>query len=335
LVLLSGLDDLIALRNIDRVKRELRAGFPLIDYLLSGLQPSEKTILFGDMIGGADVVVAHESGQLQQHLENFTEAVDSTYGAVFASGRIVCATANWWGLHTDELALLSCFILSDSPCSLSDTPVFLPVKSPTVPFRLISCRLTGEIQVSALCGPQPSLPEIQTIIGKLWKPVQPVLQSLTNYIPRCIPPYIQLDRSILGIVLVNTVKKRILASLTPHHTQQSRESRSIPLSRRLDIMRTSYRSIVGAILQSSAEPSPHTAELGGSLIPDYTPHTNLLHPVSETFVCSELHKCYAVQSGPYQLFSLFISAVPNHSIRRIAERTLQTLLKEKHNNIIR
>jgi len=124
-----------------------------------------KRILFGDMIGGADVVVAHESGQLQQHLENFTEAVDSTYGAVFASGRIVCATANWWGLHTDELALLSCFILSDSPCSLSDTPVFLPVKSPTVPFRLISCRLTGEIQVSALCGPQPSLPEIQTIIA--------------------------------------------------------------------------------------------------------------------------------------------------------------------------
>ncbi|XP_023342323.1 protein fuzzy homolog [Eurytemora carolleeae] len=140
LVLFCGLDDLIALRNIDRVKYELRSAFPVIDHLLSGLQPSDKSVLFGDLIGGADVICAQESGALQPYLENYTEAVDSTYGAVFVAGKIVCATSNWWGLHTDELSLLSCFIRTEYPSSLSDTPIFLPVKSPTVPFRLVTCR---------------------------------------------------------------------------------------------------------------------------------------------------------------------------------------------------
>ena len=50
--------------------------FPSLNKTISRrLLISEKTILFGDMIGGADVVVAHESGQLQQHLENFTEVI--------------------------------------------------------------------------------------------------------------------------------------------------------------------------------------------------------------------------------------------------------------------
>jgi len=336
MVLLSGLDDLIALRNIDRVKRELRSAFPLIDHILSGLQPSEKTVLFGDIIGGADVVVASEAGAVQNHLEHFTEAVDSTYGAVFVSGRIVTATSNWWSLHTDELGLLSAFIWSESEVSLSDTPVFLPVKSPTVPFRLVTSRLTGEVQVAVLCGPQPSLPDIQPLLGKYWKGAGHLLQPLHNYLPRCIPASLQLDRSILALIVVNTVKKRILSIMSPHFgNQTAREARSFPLalSRRLDILRTFYRYTVGAVLPSSAEPSPHTAEIGGSLIPDHTPHTTLLHQVSETFLCSEYHKCYAVQSGPYQVFCLYIGAVPNHSARAITGRTLQTLLKDKHSII--
>ena len=40
----------------------------------------------------------------------------------------VSATTNWWGLHTDELALLSAFVWSEFSSSFSDTPVFLPIK---------------------------------------------------------------------------------------------------------------------------------------------------------------------------------------------------------------
>ena len=51
---------------------------------------------------------------------------------------------------------------------MQDTPVFLPVKSPTVPFRLVSSELTGAapgaagVTVCVLCGPSPSLVEIET-----------------------------------------------------------------------------------------------------------------------------------------------------------------------------
>ena len=148
LVLMVGLDDLIALRNIDRIKRELRASFNVIDCLLNGLQPSDKTPLFCDLIGAVDVMVAPESGQLATYLDNFTESVDSTYGCLMVGGRVLAATPNWWNLHPDELCLLSLYVWTQHRATLSDTPVFLPVKSPTVPFRLVVYELMDDIQVN-------------------------------------------------------------------------------------------------------------------------------------------------------------------------------------------
>ncbi|XP_023342335.1 protein fuzzy [Eurytemora carolleeae] len=125
--------------------------------------------------------------------------------------------------------------------------------------------------------------------------------------------------------------------MSPQYGNHEREARNstLTLPRRLEICRTFYRSVVGIILQSSAEPTPHTTESAGSLIPDHTSHTTLIHPVLETFQCSEYHKCYAVQTGPYQLFTLFISAVPNHSIRAISKRTLASIIRDKQSNVIK
>jgi len=161
MVLLVGLDDLIALRHIDRVKRELRASYSLVDCLLNGLSPNERTTVFGDLVGAPDVVVCSECGAITAHLDNFTESVDSTYGCVLVGGRLVTATPNWWSLHPDELCLLSLFVSTETRCSLSDTPVFLPVKSPTVPFRLVVVELTGDVRVCVLCGPAPSLIDLR------------------------------------------------------------------------------------------------------------------------------------------------------------------------------
>jgi hypothetical protein len=88
-------------------------------------------------------------------------------------------------------------------------------------------------------------------------------------------------RSILGFILVNTQKKRVLVSMMPHHGAQQRDARSLSLSRKLDIARTFYRTVVGAVLPSCATPSPHITEVGGTLMPDHTSHTKLKHQVSE------------------------------------------------------
>jgi hypothetical protein len=132
MVLMVGLDDLVAQRNIERTKRDLRAVYGLIDRFLESVEPSEKLATFGDLMGAVDCVIFPESNSVQNHLDNFVEAVDSTYGCILLRGQVVSATKNWWGLHPDEVVLLTNYLLSETEAGMKDTPVFLPVKSPTV-----------------------------------------------------------------------------------------------------------------------------------------------------------------------------------------------------------
>ena len=132
MVLIVGLDDLVTQRNLERTKRDLRAAYGLIDRLLETVQPSDSMATFGDLMGAVDCVVFPEANNVLSYLENFVEIVDSTYGCVLLKGHIVAATKNWWGLHPDEIVLLTNHLLAELPAMLKDTPVFLPVKSPTV-----------------------------------------------------------------------------------------------------------------------------------------------------------------------------------------------------------
>jgi hypothetical protein len=44
-------------------------------------------------------------------------------------------------------------------------------------------------------------------------------------------------------------------------------------------------------------------------------HVELNHPASESYICSDGHKCIAVMQQQYQFFAVFPSAVNNHSMR--------------------
>ena len=44
-------------------------------------------------------------------------------------------------------------------------------------------------------------------------------------------------------------------------------------------------------------------------------HAQPKHFVSETYQCSEYHKCMAMQHQHFQLFMIFQAAIPNHSMR--------------------
>ena len=217
-----------------------------------------------------DVIVSPEAGNLSSVLDSFTESVDSTYGCLaVGKGKVLAATSNWWSLHPDELCLLSLYVATQPRATLSDTPVFLPVKSPTVPFRLVVYELVEDVQVCVLCGPQPSLAELEKMIVKHWRSSLPALTLM----PRQHPAVASIDRSILGLVLVNTDKKRVMSVMTG--PVGGKDSRVMTLARRLDIARTFYRTVVGAVLPSSATPSPHVLEMGGALLPDHSPHTKV------------------------------------------------------------
>ena len=58
-----GLDDLVAQRNLERTKRDLRAAYGLIDRFLETVAPTENLSTFGDLLGGADCVVFPEANR--------------------------------------------------------------------------------------------------------------------------------------------------------------------------------------------------------------------------------------------------------------------------------
>ena len=113
------------------------------------------------------------------------------------------------------------------------------------------------------------------MIVKQWRSASSLLPAIHASLPRGLPANLALDRSILGLILVNTEKNRVLACMSPHQgsaAAHQKDSRSLSLARKLDIARTFYRTVVGAVLPSCATPSPHVLEVGGALLPDHSPH---------------------------------------------------------------
>ena len=84
-----------------------------------------------------------------------------------------------------------------SSLASQDTPVFLPVKSPTVPFRLVSSELSAVagvgVTVCVLCGPSPSLVEIETELLRNWKTTYNLVASLQSLHPRGFPAQANFD----------------------------------------------------------------------------------------------------------------------------------------------
>lgn len=50
---------------------------------------------------------------------------------------------------------------------------------------------------------------------------------------------------------------------------------------------------------------------------------------TETYWCSEYHKCHAFKSNDNILCILYSSSVPTHAMRLITQRTLKQLIAEK------
>ncbi|CAB4068011.1 FUZ [Lepeophtheirus salmonis] len=326
MILVVGFEDLIMQKNIDRVKRDLRASYGLIDTLIANLQPNEKiSTNFGDLVGSVDCVISTDANNVQNYLDSFTESVDSTYGCVFIDGKIVTSTKNWWGLHPDELTLLSLIVQINSESTISDIPIFLPIKSPTVPFRLVSAELIHGVRVAVLCGPSPSLEEINFQLCKQWHSSFSLLRSVHAIIPRGFPPF-QINTCILGFLLVNLEKRRVLSSMQPHFQKTTSSTVShdelpssqgavMQPSRKLDLLRSFYKNVVGPIFPDILILNNHNVDENGDPHSSRVSHSKVLHPVRETYLCSEYHKCYATQIGQYQMFCLFVAGIPNHNMR--------------------
>ncbi|XP_074786138.1 protein fuzzy homolog isoform X2 [Athene noctua] len=202
MVLVLGLDELVPIRNVERLKRDLRSCFGLIDALLGpgggglGLGPPSCPLPPGP-----------PRDALQERLEAFAAAAQTGLGCLVGGGggRVLLATPPWWGLPPPT-----------PPCwgaagggrggppgpSARDLPVYLPHSSPTVPHRLLLlewCRGWGSRCSAAPAPPAaPPHPARAPVLG-------PRPGAAAGLRP---PPPAPLPRGVLAYLLIHRQQGR-------------------------------------------------------------------------------------------------------------------------------
>lgn len=107
------------------------------------------------------------------------------------------------------------------------------------------------------------------------------------------------------ILLINVDTGKYVLSRNP---QQNNSKRNVSGSHRLDILRTFYYRAVGQLVPKTEDDST---------------------VASETYWCSEYHKCHAARVGSDILCLLYVSSIPTHAMRLITQKTLKVLTSDK------
>ncbi|XP_001604141.1 protein fuzzy homolog [Nasonia vitripennis] len=316
MILIVGLKDLEQPRSVERLKRDLRACYSIIDRLLECLDIADRTGTKTDLVDLTDCIMCSENHLLQICLEGYMECLDSLYGCVLIHDCLAVATESWWSLDAIERKLLILAITAESNCTAKDLPIFLPNKSPNLAYRLVNVTLVNNVQVLALCGPTPDLPEIERLAIQCWRNSIETLRTSEQCYPRNFPSSISLDSAILGFLLVNYKIGKFVLSGNAQHSKNH-----VSGTHRLDTIRTFYHHAVETFLLPVDDNSEKEEE------PNKSAHQ--FKGAKETYWCSEYHKCHALKETDHIFCVLYTSTVPTHTMRLITQKTLKILLADK------
>ncbi|XP_034243212.1 protein fuzzy homolog [Thrips palmi] len=358
MLLLVGVDEIRNIRNPDRLKRELRVCYPLIDKLMDGVDGSSVNIstvtshtsqsrnanacnerdsgesyFCGNLIGLSETLLCYESNDLLTCLDAYADCLNSQFACLLVSGRELIATPAWEDLHPLERQLLTLLTVVASPCTSSDTPVFLPFKSPSIPFRLVWVLLVPGVSVLGLCGPTPGLSEAEHLALQCWGSSADHLRSITQIAPRNFPHSIHLDVNVLGFLLINLDTGKYVLSYTANdkpvwHANDKPETvaeRCNPInapsaSHRLHVLRTFYYQAAESLLLTQGD-----LDFVKKVKSDSVKESSAL----EAYWCSEYHKCHGIRRSTNVLCVLYGSSVPTHTMRLLSQQTLSILTTDK------
>ncbi|KAM5296903.1 protein fuzzy homolog isoform 2-T2 [Glossophaga mutica] len=310
MVLLVGLEELTNISNIERLKKELRASYGLIDSLLGDSE------LIGDLTQCVDCVVPPEGSLLQEALSGFAEAVGTNFASLIVSGRMVVATESWWRLGTPEAVLLPWLVGSLPPQAARDYPVYLPHGSPTVPHRLLTLTLLPGLELCLLCGPRPPLSQLDPqLLERWWQPMLDPLRACLPLGPRALPVGFPLHTDILGLLLLHLELKRCLFTVEP-----AGDKDPSPEQRRC-ILRSFY-TLVTAV-HFPPEPGQQEDKAEDAAQRPQVPRACYL--VSGTEEPGTGWRLVALQLGPRRLLLLLSAQSPVHGLRSLATHTLHAL----------
>ncbi|KAK9507924.1 hypothetical protein O3M35_007684 [Rhynocoris fuscipes] len=298
LVLFVGIDELKNIKNVERTKREMRACYPVIDKILECLDFGERNTggVNNNILGLTEAILCTENESMLTCLESYVESVCSLFGCVTIENCIAVATDGWWELSHLERKLLSFLMSSNSNCTAFDSPVFLPCKSPNVPFRLVSVCLINSVWVSVLCGPTPDISSIEQICYQCWAPVLSTLRTALLTYPRNIPLSVQMHNSIFGLLLINIkFGKYVLSNNLNIYKKDSKSSG--------EVLKTFYYEAVTDLINKETNESS-----------------------IETYWCSEYHKLHAIRNGDNIICVMYNYMIPTHTMRLISKETMTSII---------
>ncbi|XP_060940814.1 protein fuzzy homolog [Limanda limanda] len=322
MVLVLGQDELANMRNVERLKRDLRSCFSLIDRLLEERQQG----ILGNLTHCADSLLPPNPALLQQAVDGFAQAADSEFGCLLVHGRIAAATEKWWRLAPQEVVLLSTVIrsLSASGSASCDYPVFLPHGSPTVAHRLLRFQLLPGVDVCVLCGPTPSLHRAESeLVGRFWSPLVEALRDCLAVGERCMPTSVPLRPDVMALLLINRETRRSVSCVRTHHLPSDpplpSEARCWELLKLLYIFSsTRYFSQEEASCVSPEERS-HRGNTEDFVL-------GFSHQPLQCYSVTEECKSYGLQTAQHQLFLLTPPSVPTFALRSVATQTLSDIV---------
>ncbi|XP_072296986.1 protein fuzzy homolog [Eucyclogobius newberryi] len=317
MVLVLGQDELVTVRNVERLKRDLRACFSLIDLLLEERQQG----IMGNLTHCADSLLPPNPALLQEAVGGFAQAAESEFGCLVVHGRIAAVTEKWSHLQPQEVVLLLALMhtLSKSGSSSCDYPVFLPQGSPTVALRLLRFQLLPGADVCVLCGPTPSLHRAESDLRQVWAPVVDSLRDTLAVGERCLPPSIALRQDVLSMMLINRDTQRSVSCVQALSNQPEP-----PLPSRVRCW-----ELLKLFYIFSTTRYFHQEE---NLLEEQTPSSSedfvqgFSHQPQQCYLVTEECKCYGLQTAQHQLFLLLPLSVPTFALHSVANQTLSHLV---------
>lgn len=319
MVLVLGQDELANVRNVERLKKDLRSCFSLIDHLLEGKQPG----IFGDLTHCADSLLPPNLALLQGAVDGFAQAADSEFGCLVVHGRIATATEKWWRLSPQEVVLLSALIhnLSASGSSSCDYPVFLPQGSPTVAHRLLCFRLLPGASVCVLCGPTPPLHKAETeLVGCFWSPLAETLRNCLAVGERCMPASVSLRPDVLALLLINRETRRSVSCVqtSTHYPPLLSKTRC------WELLKGFYTFCISRYFTQDETGAPMEERAQRGKTEDFI--LGFSHQPQQCYLVTEECKSFGLQTPQHQLFLLVSSSVPTFALRTVATQTLSHIV---------